>query len=128
MVPENDVARAIVHASVKVHRALGPGLLESVYEAVLAYELRRSGLEVRRQLPIPIEYDGMILDETFRADLVVNDLVLVELKSVAALLSLHRKQTLTYLRLGGFRLGILLNFNAPRMKDGICRIANGLPD
>lgn len=125
---KNEVAKVIVDAAVKVHRTLGPGLLESVYEAVLAHELRCRGMKVVRQVPIPIVYDGLQFDEGFRADLVVEDLVIVELKSVDAIHAVHAKQLTTQLRLSGKRLGLLLNFGAYLLKDNIRRLVNGLPD
>jgi GxxExxY protein len=123
---ENEVAKIVVDAAFKVHTALGPGLLESVYEAVLAHELGARGLRVHRQVPIPIEYDGIRFDEAFRADLLVDDLVIVELKSIEVVRPVHKKQLLTYLRLSRRRLGLLLNFGAPLIKDGITRVVNGL--
>lgn len=127
-VPENRVAASIVDAALQVHRTLGPGLLESAYEAALAFELSRRGHSVERQVPIPVSYDGVALGEGFRADLVVDRLVIVELKSIEALGPVHRKQANTYVRLGGFRLGLLINFGGERLRDGILRIAHGLPD
>jgi GxxExxY protein len=123
---ENEIATIIVDAAVKVHRALGPGLFESVYEAVLAHELELRGLQVERQRSIAIYYDGIFFDEGFRADLVVGDKVIVEIKSIERLANVHRKQLLTYLRLSGMKLGLLLNFGGALMKDGIERIVNGL--
>lgn len=125
---ENAVARDIVDAAYKVHTTLGPGLLESVYESVLAYELTRRGRTVARQAPIAVTYESVVIDIGFRADLVVDDLVIVELKSVEHVLPVHRKQVLTYIRLAGKRLGLLMNFGAHRIKDGITRLVNGLPD
>ncbi len=125
---ENEVARCVVDAAYQVHTRLGPGLLESVYETILAYELAERGLEVRRQQPIPITYGELKFEEGFRADLIVADLVLVELKSVEVIAPVHKKQTLTYLKLSGKRLGLLINFGSPLIKDGITRIANGLTD
>lgn len=115
-------------AAYAVHVTLGPGLLESVYEMALSHELRKRGFRVERQVPIPVEYDGQRVDEGFRADLVVENKVVVELKSVEELHPVHPKQLLTYLRLGGFRLGLLINFNVPKIKEGFHRVANGLPD
>ena len=125
---ENEIAKTVVQAAFEIHSELGPGLLESVYEVVLCDALRRQGLTVDRQRPIPIVFRGIHFDEGFRADLIVNDCVLVELKSVEALVNLHKKQVLTYLRLTGLRLGLLINFNALLIKDGIRRIANGMPE
>lgn len=123
---ENDIAEVVVDACFKVHTTLGPGLLESVYETVLARELQKRGLVVTRQQTIPITYDGVILDEGFRADLVVEDKIIVELKSVEQVAAVHKKQLLTYLRLTDKKLGFLVNFGANLIKDGITRIANGL--
>jgi GxxExxY protein len=127
-VKENEVARQILDAAFKIHSALGPGLLESVYEVILAHELRKLGLEVKRQQPIAITYDGLRFDEGFRADLLVENLVIVELKSIQALNSVHAKQVLTQLRLANCRLGLLINFGELHLKNGIKRVANGLPD
>lgn len=123
---ENDIAHEIVDAAYQVHVALGPGLLESVYEIALAHELSKRGLPVTRQQEIPIFYDGLQFDQGFRADLVVDDKVIVEIKSVETLNPAHHKQLLTYLRLAQKRLGLLINFGAPLIKHGIHRIANGL--
>jgi len=123
---EESIGKAVVDAAVLVHRELGPGLLESVYEAVLDAELERRGLSVRRQVPMKIEYRGQVFEEGFRADLLVDDLVLLELKSVERVNNAHKKQLLTYLKLSGFKLGFLLNFGAALMRDGIVRSVNGL--
>jgi len=125
---ENEIGRIVVDAAVAVHRGLGPGLLESVYEVVLAYELQERGLRVDRQVPIAIEYRGIKFDEGFRADLVVEGKVIVELKAVEKVSNAHKKQLLTYLRLSGCKLGFLLNFGAALMKEGIVRTVNGLED
>jgi len=123
---ENDIAREIVDAAFKVHTALGPGPLESVYEAVLALELRKRSLKVERQVPIPVVYEEVRLEEGFRADLVVQNKVLVELKSVEKVAPVHKKQVLTYLRLANMKLGLLINFGEALIKDGIARVVNGL--
>jgi len=125
---ENELSAIIVDAALKVHRTLGPGLLECVYEAALALELRKRGLIVEVQKEILAFYDGIELGIGFRADLIVNGLVLIELKSVEVLKDVFKKTTLTYLRLTGLRLGLLMNFNEVLLKDGIKRIVNGLPD
>jgi len=125
---ENDIARTIVDAAYKVHRAIGPGLLESVYEAVLAHEIEKKGLAVERQKAIPIRYDRLAFEEGFRADLVVGAAVIVELKSVEKISPVHKKQLLTYLRLADKRLGLLINFGANMIKDGIFRVVNGLQE
>jgi len=125
---ENEVAKQIVDAALSVHKGLGPGLLESVYETALYYELRKRGLQVQRQVPVTFVYDGNRYDEGFRVDLLVADCVIVELKSVEQVHPVHKKQLLTYLRLSGTRLGLLINFNSALLKEGITRIVNGLPD
>jgi len=125
---ENEIGRLVVDAAVAVHRELGPGLLESVYEAVLADELVQRGLAVAWQVMVPISYKGKQIDDGYRADIVVNDLVVLELKSIEAIRDVHKKQLLTYLKLGGKKLGFLLNFGEAVMKKGIVRIVNGLPE
>lgn len=122
----SDISGRIVDAAIHVHSRLGPGLLESVYESTLAYELHKRGLSVERQVPVPVVYDELRFEEGFRADLIVEKAVVVELKSVETLAPVHSKQLLTYLKLLNCRLGLLLNFGAPLLKDGIKRIANGL--
>lgn len=124
----NNVAREVVDAALTVHRALGPGLLEKVYEAVLAYELDRRGLEVRRQVHVPVVYDGRTFDVGHRLDLVVAGVVVVEIKSVETLLPVHFKQVLTYLKLTGLHLGLLVNFNEALLRDGLHRLVMGLPE
>ena len=124
---ENEIASAVLNAAFKIHTRLGPGLLESVYETVLAYELATQGIAVRRQVPVPIRYEELSFEEGFRADLLVDECVIVELKSLEALAPIHGKQVLTQLRLSRKRLGLLINFGAAQLKDGIKRIANGLP-
>ena len=125
---ENEIGTACITAAIDVHRHLGPGLYESVYEIVLAYELQQRGLKVERQLPISIVYKGITFDEAFRADLVVADKVILELKSVTQISRAHRKQIQTYLRLTGLKLGYLFNFGAALMKEGIVRAVNGLEE
>ena len=122
---ENETAKHILDASFKVHTKLGPGVYESVYETLVAYELKKSGLSVERQKPMPITYDGLQFEEAFRSDLVVNGKVIVELKSLEALLPVHAKQLLTMLRLTGLKLGLLINFGEAHLKNGIKRIING---
>lgn len=123
---ENDIGHAVITAAMKVHSTLGPGLLESAYELCLAHELAKQGLTVRKQLSIPIRYDDLTIDHGYRIDLLVNDRVVVELKALEAVLPVHRGQLLSYLRLGGFKQGFLLNFNVAHMRDGITRMVNGL--
>ena len=125
---ENEVSKIIVHAAFDLHTELGPGLLETVYEVLLAHKLREAGRQVERHMPIPIQYHGVTFDEGFRADLVVEGIVIVELKSVETLLRVHGKQLLTQLRLSERRLGLLINFGAEHLKDGIKRVVNGLPE
>jgi GxxExxY protein len=125
---ENEIAKIIVDAAYQIHVRLGPGLLESVYETVLAYELKKRGLNVVRQVPVPVIYDDLKFEEGFRADLIVEDRVIIELKSVESIQPVHKKQLLTYLRLADRRLGLLINFGEALIKDGISRIANGLKD
>ena len=120
-----ELARAVVDCGFRLHRDLGPGLLESAYEAILADQLRRRGICVERQKPIPIRYDGIELAEGFRADLLLDGNLLIELKSVERLSPLHGKQVLTYLRLLNLPLGILINFGGVTFKEGVRRIANG---
>jgi len=120
------VAQQIVDAAVKVHSALGPGLLESAYQACLAYELRKRGLRVRTEVPIPIIYDGVRVNPGFRADQLVEEAVIVELKAVAKITETHESQSLTQLVLSGYRLGFRINFHVRHLKHGIRRIVNGL--
>ena len=123
---ENEIAKIIVDAAFHLHKRLGPGLLETVYEVVLAKMLQRRGLKVERQVRVAIVFDGIKFDEGFRADLVVEDKVIVELKSVEKVVPVHKKQLLTYLRLADKRLGLLINFGAELIRDGISRVVNGL--
>ena len=123
---EDEIGRQIVDAAVQVHKRVGVGLLETVYEVILAYELGRKGLQVERQVPVPITYEGLRFVEGFRVDLIVEDKVIVELKCVERLDDAHKKQLLTYLRQADKKLGYLLNFGEALMKQGIIRIANGL--
>ena len=125
---ENETAKEIVDAAYHVHRKLGPGLLESVYEVILAHELKKRGLRVERQVPVAIVFDGIKFDEGFRADLIVEGKVIVELKSVEKVSPVHKKQLLTYLRLADKRLGLLINFGSELIRDGISRIVNGLKE
>jgi GxxExxY protein len=125
---ENEIAKQIVDAAYAVHTRLGPGLLESVYEVVLTYEIERRGLRVDRQVGIGIHYDNLSVPEAFRADLVVENKVIVELKSVEAVAPVHKKQLLTYLRLADKRLGLLINFGAETIREGTHRVANRMPD
>ena len=123
---ENEIGTAIIASAMKVHSAVGPGLLESAYEACLLYELERQGVPVRRQVLIPIQYENLKIDNGYRIDLLVGDCVVVELKAVEGILPVHRGQLLSYLRLGRFKLGYLSNFNVAHMREGIVRMVNGL--
>ena len=123
---ENEIAKQIVDAAFKIHTTLGPGLFESVYEAVMAQELSKRGLQFVRQQPLPVVWENLHLEAGFRADLIVENKVIVEIKSVDAIAPVHRKQLLTYLRLANKRLGILINFDVDLIKDGIARVVNGL--
>lgn len=122
---ENEIGSIIVDTAIQLHRTLGPGLFETVYEVVLAKRLQRAGLRVERQVSMPICFDGESFDEGFRADLIVEGLVIVELKSVEKVNPVHKKQLLTYLRLADLKLGYLLNFGDELMKHGVSRIING---
>ena len=122
---ENEIGSIIVDSAVDLHRNLGPGLLETVYEVTLARALERRGLVVQRQVSVPIEYQGETFSEGFRADLIVGKLVIVELKSIERVTPAHKKQLLTYLRLTGLKLGYLLNFSEALLRDGITRTING---
>jgi GxxExxY protein len=123
---ENEIGTSIVETAIQIHQELGPGLLESVYEIAMAHQLEQKGLCVARQVPIAIEYQGHSFDEGFRADLVVENKVIVELKCVEKLNNAHKKQLLTYLRLTGISLGYLMNFSGALMKQGITRTVNKL--
>ena len=123
---ENQIAAAVVDAAFKIHTTLGPGLLESVYQATLSYELEKRGLSVRQQVGLPVYYEALKLEIGYRVDMIVGDNVIIEIKSVEALALVHRMQLLTYLRLANFRLGLLINFNEERVRDGIHRVVNGL--
>jgi GxxExxY protein len=123
---QNEIGHAIIGAAMKVHSLVGPGLLEGAYEACLAYELEKQHLRIRRQALIPIRYEDLAIDNGYRIDLLVEDLVVVELKALEVILPVHRAQLLSYLRLGGFKLGYLLNFNVAHMRDGVTRLVNGL--
>jgi GxxExxY protein len=123
---ENEISYAIRGAAFKVHTTLGPGLLESVYETALAYEMSQEEFDVQRQLGVPVVYDEIKMEQGFRMDLLVNSKVIVEIKSVDTLLDVHHKQLLTYLKLSERKLGLLINFNSVSYKDSIIRIVNGL--
>lgn len=122
----NQLSEAIIGVAISIHRHLGPGLLENVYKKILAYELRKRGHQVEEEVPIPVVWDGQLMDVGFRADLIVDGLVVVELKSIDAIATVHKKILLTYLRLSDKRLGLILNFGAEVLRDGISRTVNGL--
>jgi GxxExxY protein len=124
----NELTRAIIGAAIEVHRSLGPGLLESAYEECLCRELELQGIAFERQKPLPLEYKGLKLECGYRVDLVVDGTVVVEIKSVEALLPIHEAQLLTYMKLGGWKVGLLINFNVPVLKQGIRRLVLGLPE
>jgi GxxExxY protein len=123
---EEQIGHAIIGAAIKVHSTVGPGLLESAYEVCLGYELEKQRLRLRRQALIPLRYEELAVDNGYRIDLLIEDMVVVELKAVAAILPVHKAQLLSYLRLGGYKLGFLLNFHVAHMRDGIVRLVNGL--
>ncbi len=123
---ENDISRIIVDVSYQIHVELGPGLLESIYEEILFQELKNEGLVVERQKPLPVIWRGKQLDLNYRTDLIVENKVIIEIKSVQEIHPVHPKQLLTYLKLSGLKLGLLINFNSPLIKTGITRIVNGL--
>jgi GxxExxY protein len=120
----NHLTGLIINAAMEVHRQLGPGLLESVYQICLIYELRSRGLKVDRDRRLPVRYKGMVLESALKLDLLVNDTVVVEVKSIDAAAAVHKAQVLTYLKLAAFPVGLLINFNVPVLKDGMKRILN----
>jgi GxxExxY protein len=124
----NHITETIIGAAIEVHRALGPGLLESAYQACVAYDIVERGLKVEQQKPLPVIYKGVKLDCGYRIDLVVEDAVLVELKSVEALTTVHKAQIISYLRLSGYKVGLLINFNVVTLKGGIQRVVNNFLD
>ena len=122
----NEITGQVLDAAIKVHQTLGPGLLESAYEACLIYELRKRGLNVAAQVPLPIIYEEVRLEAGYRLDLVVQDSVVVEIKSVEAILPIHKAQLLSYLKLSGYKVGLLVNFNVELLKQGVTRLVNNL--
>lgn len=124
MINENDITQSVIGCAIEVHKALGPGLLESAYLECLFYELLRSGLKVEKQKPLPLVYQEVRLDVGYRIDLIVEDTLIIELKSVETLNDIHVAQVLTYLKLSGCKLGLLMNFNVLRLEDGIKRLIN----
>lgn len=125
---ENEIGKIVVDCAVQLHIELGPGLLESVYEVLLAHMLKERGLSIERQVPVPIKFHDILFEEGFRADIIVEGKVILELKSVDHTNNAHKKQVLTYLKLTGMKLGYLLNFGEELMKDGISRVLNGYPE
>jgi GxxExxY protein len=125
---ENPISKEVVDAAYKIHSKLGPGLLESVYEVILAFELRQRGLQVIRQVPVPVFWEGISFEEGFRLDLLVENKVIVEVKSIESVAPVHKKQLLTHLRLLDKKLGILINFNEEVIRNGISRVVNGLEE
>jgi GxxExxY protein len=125
---ENELAKIIVDTAFQLHQKLGPGLLESAYEAIMFHELATQGLHLERQVAIPLVWNGTVIDESYRADFIVERKVLIELKSVEKLIPVHKKQVITYLKVSGIKLGLLINFGAALIRDGIERIVNQLPE
>ncbi len=123
---EDEIAKLVLDASFHIHRELGPGLLESVYETVLSHELRKLGLNIQTQVNIPFCWEEITFDHGFRADIIIDKKVIIEVKSVVSIAPVHAKQLLTYLKLTKLKLGLLLNFNEELLKDGIKRVVNGL--
>jgi GxxExxY protein len=125
---ENEISKIVVDIAYRIHINLGPGLLESVYESIFAYELKKSNLDYLQQIEIPVMYDGIIFNNSLRIDLLIANKVIVELKSVEQVLPVHKKQLLTYLKLSDKRLGLLINFNESHIKHGITRVVNDLEE
>ena len=125
---ENEITKSIIDAAYKIHSTIGPGLLESAYQNILVYELKKRGLSVEAEKPMPVYYDSITLDVGYRADIIVENKVIIELKSVEKVAEVHKKQLLTYLRASRLQVGLLINFGAPLIKDGIFRIVNGFKE
>lgn len=123
----DEISAAVVDAAMNLHRRWGPGLLESAYQQLLVHELGKRGFRLRTEVPVPLAWDGLVLDTAFRADIIVDDLVLIELKAVEQNAPVHKRQVLTYLKLTNLRLGLLINFGVEHLRDGISRVANGMP-
>ena len=123
---ENDISKIIINAAIEIHKALGPGLLESVYESTLEYKLKSYGLQVKKQVALPVIFEEIKLDAGYRIDLLVENKVIIEIKSVETIMLVHKAQTLTYLKLSKLKLALLINFNVPLVKDGIKRFVNNL--
>ena len=122
---ENEISKIVIEKALKIHKSLGPGLLESVYHGALVYELRKSGMEVESEIDIPVKYEEIYFDKGFRADIIVNQKLIIEIKSVRKLEDVHFKQLLTYLKLTNCKLGLLINFNESLLKNGLKRVING---
>lgn len=122
---ENELASIVVDKCLAIHKKLGPGLFEHIYESILSYELTKCGISVERQVPIPVLWEDLVIDGSFRADLILEKKLIIELKSVERTAPVHKKQLLTYLRVSGLKLGLLINFGSPLMRDGIERVING---
>ena len=120
----NEITKQIIGSAIEVHKSLGPGLLESAYESCLVYELTSKGFQIEQQKPLPVEYKEVIVDCAYKLDIVVNNNVIIELKSVDAILPIHKAQLLSYLKLPDIKVGLLINFNVPFLKDGIVRLVN----
>lgn len=125
---ENELSKIVIDTCLKIHKELGPGLFESVYEAILAFELGKCGLKIERQIPIPVIWKGMIVENAFKADIVVENKLLLELKSTEKISNVYKKQVLTYLKISGLKLGLLINFGQELLRNGITRVVNGLKD
>ena len=125
---ENSVAKIIVDVAYQIHKKLGPGLLESAYQTIMVDELRKRGLNVKSEVLMPVIYDDVVIENGYRADIIVEDLVIIELKSLEKIAYVHKKQLLTYLKLSNYKLGLLINFGAPLIKLGIKRVVNGLDE
>ena len=123
---ENEIAKIVVDVAFKIHTQIGPGLLESAYQAFMVFEQKKRGLSVESEVPMPVQYDGVRVDVGYRADLLIEKSVIVELKSIEKVIDIHKKQLLTYLKMSNLRLGLLINFGVPLIKDGITRIVNDL--
>ena len=126
MITENEIAKLVVDLCFKIHKQYGPGLFESVYEEIFCYEWQKNGIPILRQYPVPLIHEEIKMDAGFRADILIDNKVIIELKSIEALAPIHYKQVQTYLKLTGCKLGLLINFNVPLIKDGIHRIVNNL--
>ena len=123
---ENEISKIIINAAIEIHKTLGPGLLESVYESTLEYKLKNHGLKVKKQVALPVIFEEIKLDAGYRIDLLVENKVIIEIKSVETIMPVHKAQTLTYLKLSKLKLALLINFNVPLVKDGIKRFVNNL--